>query len=230
MGFLWKRTCLFITPPPPQSCQIRNVQLLSSLLVFLPSVSWYRADGRERDGASSNKGDRSVGLFYCIFVQPMCTATVSDMPGQAIYVHTRRYNPVLLWALNTIALYSVGIRMRDPGSGAFMTLDPGSGMGKKSGSGMSNPDHISGSLETIFWLKYLNSVMQIRDPGWKKSGSGMEKIRIHIHWPYRTCHSKHQTNVSIYSSMHHSHNLIFWHKSTKKSLCETFTRKKRAKN
>ncbi len=38
------------------------------------------------------------------------------------------------------------------GSGAFLTLDPGSGLGKKSGSGseMNNPDHISESLETIF--------------------------------------------------------------------------------
>jgi hypothetical protein len=41
----------------------------------------------------------------------------------------------------------------DQGSGAFLT--PGSGMGKKSGagSGMNNPDHISESLETIFWGK-----------------------------------------------------------------------------
>jgi hypothetical protein len=39
------------------------------------------------------------------------------------------------------------------GSGAFLT--PGSGMGKKSGSGsgMNNQDHISESLETIFWVK-----------------------------------------------------------------------------
>jgi hypothetical protein len=39
-------------------------------------------------------------------------------------------------------------------------------MGKKSvsGSRMNNPDHISESLETIFWgLKYLNSLMRIRD-------------------------------------------------------------------
>ncbi len=28
-------------------------------------------------------------------------------------------------------------------------------MGKKSGSGMNNPDHISESLETIFWVKIL---------------------------------------------------------------------------
>jgi hypothetical protein len=55
----------------------------------------------------------------------------------------------------------------DPGSGAFLTpgsgafLTPGSGMGKKStsGSGMNNQDHVSESLETIFWLKYLNSLM-----------------------------------------------------------------------
>jgi hypothetical protein len=52
-------------------------------------------------------------------------------------------------------------------------------MGKKSGSGMNNPDHISESLETIFFgFKYLNSLIQIRDPGWKKFGSGMEKTRI----------------------------------------------------
>jgi hypothetical protein len=38
-------------------------------------------------------------------------------------------------------------------------LDPVSGMGKKSGSGSgmkNNPDHISESLETIFWVKILN--------------------------------------------------------------------------
>jgi hypothetical protein len=35
----------------------------------------------------------------------------------------------------------------DPGSGAFLT--PGSGMGKKYGSGMNNPDHISESLEVF---------------------------------------------------------------------------------
>ncbi len=45
------------------------------------------------------------------------------------------------------------------------------------GSGMNNPDHIFLSLETIFLLflglKYLNSLMRIRDPGWKKVGSGI---------------------------------------------------------
>jgi hypothetical protein len=40
---------------------------------------------------------------------------------------------------------------------------------------MNNPDHISESLETVFGLIYLNSLMgirdgksRIRDPGWKK--------------------------------------------------------------
>jgi hypothetical protein len=39
---------------------------------------------------------------------------------------------------------------------------------------MNNPDHISESLlslETIFGLKYLNSVLRILDPEWKKFGS-----------------------------------------------------------
>jgi hypothetical protein len=72
----------------------------------------------------------------------------------------------------------------DPGSGAFLTPDSGSGMGKNqdpdrgSRSGMNNPDHVSESLETIFGLKYLYSLMRIRDPGWKKFGSGIEQIRI----------------------------------------------------
>ncbi len=60
----------------------------------------------------------------------------------------------------------------DPGSSGFLT--PGSGMGKKSGSGsgMYNPDHISECIETVLELKYLNSLMRIRvgknsdpDPG-----------------------------------------------------------------
>jgi hypothetical protein len=44
-------------------------------------------------------------------------------------------------------------------------------MGKKSGSGMNNPDHISQSLETIFWVKILKFFYA--DPGWKKVGSGI---------------------------------------------------------
>ncbi len=68
-----------------------------------------------------------------------------------------------------LIIYSVlRIRIRDPVT--FWSLDPGSGMGKKSGSGsgMTNPDHISESLDTIFWVKILKFVL---------CGSGMEKIR-----------------------------------------------------
>jgi hypothetical protein len=62
----------------------------------------------------------------------------------------------------------------DPGSDAFLAI--GSGMGKKSGSGsgMNKPDHISESLETIFWVKIRTQIllMRIRDPVCKKFGSG----------------------------------------------------------
>jgi hypothetical protein len=71
-------------------------------------------------------------------------------------------------------LLFVLISVADPGSGAFLT--PRSGTGKKpgSGSGMNNPDHIFVSFETIFFgLKYVISLMRIRDPVWKKFGSGI---------------------------------------------------------
>jgi hypothetical protein len=52
-------------------------------------------------------------------------------------------------------------RIRDPGW--VLSPDPG--------SGMNNPDHMSESLETIFWVKILKFFDA--DPG-----SGMEKIQI----------------------------------------------------
>ncbi len=70
------------------------------------------------------------------------------------------------------------IRIRDPMPFRPLIQDPGWVKKSGSGSGMNNPDHISDSLETIFGLKCLNSLMRIRDPRWKKFGSGMEKIRI----------------------------------------------------
>jgi hypothetical protein len=65
-------------------------------------------------------------------------------------------------------------------------------MGKKnqdpdpgSGSGMNNSDHISGELKNNFFgLKYLNSCMRIRDPEWKKFGSGMEKVGSWIRYKH----------------------------------------------
>jgi hypothetical protein len=62
------------------------------------------------------------------------------------------------------------------GSGVFLTA--GSGMGKK--SGMNNP---YGIIFPRAWKQFLGSntknfFMRIRDLGWKKIGSGIEKIRI----------------------------------------------------
>ncbi len=78
------------------------------------------------------------------------------------------------------------IRIRDPGLGAFLT--PGSGIrdGRKSASGSGIRDEQPGSyfleLRNHFFafigLKYLNSLMRIRDPGWRQFGAGMEKSRI----------------------------------------------------
>jgi hypothetical protein len=56
-------------------------------------------------------------------------------------------------------------------------------MGKKSGSGsgMNNPDHIFPELRNHFFgLKYLNSLMSIRNPGWKNSDPGWKKFRSGI--------------------------------------------------
>jgi hypothetical protein len=47
---------------------------------------------------------------------------------------------------------------------------------------MKNRDHISESLETI-WVKiYLNSLIRIRDPGWKKFRSRIRGYGIEIIW------------------------------------------------
>jgi hypothetical protein len=50
-------------------------------------------------------------------------------------------------------------------------MDPGMGKKSRSGSGMNNPDHISESLETSFWVKTLEFFDA--DPGWKKFLSGI---------------------------------------------------------
>ncbi len=76
---------------------------------------------------------------------------------------------LVMWAYYEAVLL---IRIQYPGSVAFFTPGSGSAVGKRSGSGvgkrsgsgssMNNSDHISENL------KYWNSLMWIRDPGWKK--------------------------------------------------------------
>jgi hypothetical protein len=42
------------------------------------------------------------------------------------------------------------------------------------GSGMNNPDHIFLTLRNHFFAFFdLNSLMRIRDPGWRQFGSGI---------------------------------------------------------
>ncbi len=107
-------------------------------------------------------------------MQPCCILKCDDnIFATALSLFIRIFRLILK---NCVADPGSGIQY--PGSGAFLTLDPGYGMGKESGSGsgMNNPDHISESLKTIFWVKKLNSLMWIRDQGWKKFGSGMGKV------------------------------------------------------
>jgi hypothetical protein len=66
----------------------------------------------------------------------------------------------------------LGFRIRDP-----VLFDPWIRDGEKSGSGMNIPDHLPGSLETVFVLKILkffdadpdpgSGIFMIRNPGWK---------------------------------------------------------------
>ncbi len=81
--------------------------------------------------------------------------TILAPPGSVVAAEDSSHHqqvPYCIWDFSSVTY-------PDPGSGAlFLTpLGPGSGMGKKigSGSGMNNVDHISESLETIFLVKIL---------------------------------------------------------------------------
>ncbi len=112
--------------------------------------------------------------------------TVIQRPSMALF---------RVFSLRAAHLGSIGIsaapefyfdaQFADPGSGAFLTFR--SGMGKKSwsGPGIQIRDEQPGSyfLELrnhFLGLKYLNSLMRIRDPGWKKLGSGIGDGKIRI--------------------------------------------------
>jgi|LakMenEpi03Aug12_release.lakeMendotaPanAssembly.Ray.scaffolds.fasta_scaffold1585517_1 hypothetical protein len=79
--------------------------------------------------------------------------------------HNYRYITRNLFSLTTKPVLRIRIRcpfdprIRDPG-----WVKP------RSGSGMNPPDHISESLETIFWVKLMS--IWIRDPRWKNSDPG----------------------------------------------------------
>jgi hypothetical protein len=74
-----------------------------------------------------------------------------------------------------------GSGIRDPVLFDPWIRDPGYGMGRKSASGSGIRDEQPGSyfLELqnhFFLLKYLNSLMRIRDPGWRQFGSGIRDL------------------------------------------------------
>ncbi len=87
--------------------------------------------------------------------------------------------------MNRLRVPVLRIRIRDwvP----FWPLDPGSGMGESQhpDPGWTTRIIFFRALETIVLLfcglKYLNSLMRIRDPGWKKVGSGIN-IPDPPHW------------------------------------------------
>ncbi len=72
----------------------------------------------------------------------------------------------------------------DPESGIFLPLDPGTGMGEKTGSGMNIQDHFPESLRQFLGLKILKffhadpdpkfGILFNLDPGWKNSDPGSE--------------------------------------------------------
>ncbi len=108
----------------------------------------------------------------------------------------------VLCATGMVPCYVPSVAVRDPVP--FWPLDPGSRMGKKlrSGSGLNILDHISESLETIFWVKQklfdtdadpefrnlFDPETGIRDTGWKNSNPGSA---INIPDPQHCTHSYH---------------------------------------
>ncbi len=96
-----------------------------------------------------------------------------------MYAYAYRYFCLLVFV--RVPYLTVNDADPDPGLGAFST--PGSRDGRKSasGSGIRNEQPGSYFLElrnhffAFLELKYLNSLMRIRDPGWRQFGSGMEK-------------------------------------------------------
>ncbi len=99
-----------------------------------------------------------------------------------------------------------GSNITDPDPGSCALLIPGSGISKKSGSGsgsgseMNNLDHISQSLETIFWVKILtffdnnpgSEIEKNSDTGWEKIVSGINIpdpqhcLEVHVQYAWGT--------------------------------------------
>jgi hypothetical protein len=107
-----------------------------------------------------------------------------DLPKKLIKFQLHFFLNIVMGSNKICVLCSV-CSVADPDPGTFRPLDPGSGLGKKSGSGIrdgNNPDYISESfIKQFFELKCLirdrknfgSGMEKISDPGWKKFGSGI---------------------------------------------------------
>jgi hypothetical protein len=80
---------------------------------------------------------------------------------------------------------NISVADPDPGSGVLRPLYPVWVKKSRSGSRMNIPDHISESLETIFWVKMLKFFDADPDLGRNlfEPGSWMEKIQIRDEHP-----------------------------------------------
>jgi hypothetical protein len=106
-----------------------------------------------------------------IFSGPRWTASQRPPDAASCRLWGRQHFPMVSFSRCAYRGSLAVLRLRDLGSGAFLT--PGSGIrDEKPGS------YFQGLRKHFLGLKYLNSLMRIRDPGWKKFESGMGKIRI----------------------------------------------------
>jgi hypothetical protein len=115
-------------------------------------------------------GGFAIALVPPSMSQPALAAAKLELQAKGYTCSEERVRSLLS---TSITIINSGA---DPGSGAFLT--PGSGMGKKPRSGINIPNHISKSLETIFWVKIFKFLYAEADPGtfwpWIRDG----KIRI----------------------------------------------------
>ncbi len=106
-------------------------------------------------GFAYSRGHRLMSFLYCCGNENSNSKTTAKLKGEqtpisAVCDLLQTFATFPAFSFTDYLLYSVADP--DSGSGAFLT--PGSEMGKKFGSGMKNPDHISECL-TIFLVKIL---------------------------------------------------------------------------
>jgi hypothetical protein len=153
----------------------------------LPSWIWIRILNADPDPATQINADPDpqpclpLGIPGAqeVFVQPGCHGGHLLPPAHQLRGGPRVQG--LPRALELKAEHRAGNTLRGKQTGRLCYVetrvadpDPGSGIGKKSGSGIRIRDKQPGTYfrelrKQLFGLKYLNSLMWIWDPGWKNS-------------------------------------------------------------